>query len=246
MRMTVVRVAPTVLLATAMLPQLASAQVISACVSTADGTMRIATTCKRNETPLSWNQVGPQGPTGPQGPQGPQGVPGVAGIPGPMGPAGPAGPTGPAGPQGATGPAGPRGPNGVVAVHSSPLGFNQRQLVFNQDTPLCEVTFTPTVSRVQVVASANYALPSYQVGTMWVATQIGAGPGGAIDNYNSGREVTKVNGGTLFHNIAAFADVAPGQPTTWKVMGTDYGSSNVVSTDAWTGCRITVIELASQ
>lgn len=53
------------------------------------------TTCKTNETQLTWSQTGPQGPIGPQGPQGPTGVQGPAGL------------QGPAGPQGATGPAGP-------------------------------------------------------------------------------------------------------------------------------------------
>jgi hypothetical protein len=40
---------------------------IRGCVSKRDGTLRIAGTCRKSETPLSWSQVGPQGPQGPQG-----------------------------------------------------------------------------------------------------------------------------------------------------------------------------------
>ena len=38
--------------------------------------------CKANQTPISWNQTGPEGP---QGPQGPAGAPGAQGPPGPAG-----------------------------------------------------------------------------------------------------------------------------------------------------------------
>jgi hypothetical protein len=60
----------------------AAPAVIYSCVLK-DGTIRIvtnATSCKGQETLLSWNQVGPQGPQG---------------VPGPTGPAGPQGPQGP-------------------------------------------------------------------------------------------------------------------------------------------------------
>src|SRR5215212_4058197 len=42
--------------------------------------------CDDKETPLTWNQTGPQGPAGQQGPQGPKGA---TGSQGPQGPAGP-------------------------------------------------------------------------------------------------------------------------------------------------------------
>jgi len=79
----------------------AAAGVINACVAKT-GAVRIITsgTCKKKETPLTWNTIGPQGPTGPQGPSGasgPQGPTGTAGTTGSSGPAGPSGPTGPAG-----------------------------------------------------------------------------------------------------------------------------------------------------
>jgi hypothetical protein len=72
-------------------------RLISACVSNQTGEVRIpaeGAACRRGETPLVWNQTGPQGVEGPKGdkgdtgdtgPQGPQGIPGPAG---PMGPAG--------------------------------------------------------------------------------------------------------------------------------------------------------------
>jgi len=47
--------------------------------------------CKRDQTRVTWNQVGPQGP---QGAQGPQGSPGSAGSQGAQGPAGAQGPPG--------------------------------------------------------------------------------------------------------------------------------------------------------
>jgi len=58
--------------------------VIHGCYRNHDGSLRVVddpTTCKHNETALSWNQTGPQGPQGPvgaPGPQGPQGVPGTS------------------------------------------------------------------------------------------------------------------------------------------------------------------------
>jgi hypothetical protein len=59
----------------------AFADTISACVKK-NGQMRIAEKCRKNETPISWNTLGPQGPAGPQGIQGPQGPTGPAGEPG--------------------------------------------------------------------------------------------------------------------------------------------------------------------
>ena len=70
----------------------ASTGLISACVNTSSGTIRIIApgvktppgdasgTCAKNETLLSWNAQGIQGPPGPTGPQGPQGPAGPAGT----------------------------------------------------------------------------------------------------------------------------------------------------------------------
>lgn len=86
---------------------------ISACVNTSDGTLRIVTdpVCRKNETLLTWNIMGPQGEVGPMGPQGPAGADGAIG---PQGPAGPQGPQGPQGEQGLKGDTGAAGTDGLA------------------------------------------------------------------------------------------------------------------------------------
>ncbi len=114
--------------------------VIYACMVN-DGTIRIVSDpamCKKNETPLSWNIMGPQGDPGLacwdlngdgvadldedlnldgfwsaadcQGPQGETGPAGADGLPGPQGD------VGPQGPAGADGLPGPQGPQGEVGL----------------------------------------------------------------------------------------------------------------------------------
>lgn len=70
-------------------PGLAQAGTIYTCVTTANGAMRMvsnATSCKKGEDLVAWNQVGAQGPAGPQGaqgsigPQGPQGQSGSVNV----------------------------------------------------------------------------------------------------------------------------------------------------------------------
>jgi hypothetical protein len=85
---------------------------IHACVTTKTGALTIAATCKKGQTALSWNVMGPAGPTGAVGPTGPMGSQGMAGPTGPSGPDGPSGPSGSQGLAGATGPVGPTGPSG--------------------------------------------------------------------------------------------------------------------------------------
>jgi len=99
----------------------ARAQQIFAC-TTQQGTLKIVAQgvpCTQNETPLTWNAVGPQGVVGPTGPAGPAGPQGVAG---PAGPVGPAGPMGPAGPAGQQGPAGQSVVRGVEEFRCTPNG----------------------------------------------------------------------------------------------------------------------------
>jgi len=96
----------------------ASTAVIQSCLDK-QGTPHIVAdgaTCSRGETPLSWNQVGPQGPAGATGPQGDPGPAGPTGATGPMGPVGPAGPKGDAGPQGPKGDVGAQGPQGPAGA----------------------------------------------------------------------------------------------------------------------------------
>src|ERR1035437_1804979 len=65
----------------------AQTDVIYACVTVSKGAMRIvsdATSCKKGEALIAWNQVGPQGPKGPQGAQGLAGPQGPQGVSGPV------------------------------------------------------------------------------------------------------------------------------------------------------------------
>lgn len=112
--------------------------VINGCYHKSLGILRVidaeaGNRCTRWETPIRWNENGPQGEQGIQGLQGEPGSAGADGAAGPVGPVGPAGAAGPQGPQGepglqgedgdagadgadgapgAAGPAGPAGPTG--------------------------------------------------------------------------------------------------------------------------------------
>ena len=106
------------------------------CMTSKGGTLYNVNTngtvsCKSGDTPVSWNQEGPQGLQGPAGPQGEQGAQGPAGPQGEQGIAGPdghqgetglTGPEGPQGPQGFPGPQGPPGPQGQPGLQG-PQGF---------------------------------------------------------------------------------------------------------------------------
>jgi hypothetical protein len=59
-----------------------AASVIQGCYSNSTGNLRVASSCERSETAISWNQDGPAGPAGPAG---------AAGQPGAVGPAAPPG-----------------------------------------------------------------------------------------------------------------------------------------------------------
>jgi hypothetical protein len=79
-------------LAVVFLGSIVSAQVINGCAKTKNGALRIVADpadCTSRETPISWNQVGPQGAPGVDGVDGVDGEPGPQGEPGPEGPAGP-------------------------------------------------------------------------------------------------------------------------------------------------------------
>ena len=65
-----------------------TASVIQGCYSSSTGNLRIASSCERSETAISWNQDGPVGPTGPAGPAGQAGAAGLAGKAGTPGPRG--------------------------------------------------------------------------------------------------------------------------------------------------------------
>ena len=67
----------------------ASDGLIHGCVNNRKGSLRIVgdpSECKSRETPLSWNQQGPQGEPGVDGVDGLDGMDGMDGAPGPTGP----------------------------------------------------------------------------------------------------------------------------------------------------------------
>jgi hypothetical protein len=81
--------------------QSSTTQTINACAG-GEGKLRIvaaASDCKANETPLSWNTVGPTGATGAMGATGPSGPQGEAGRDGRDGATGPQGPAGSSAPN---------------------------------------------------------------------------------------------------------------------------------------------------
>ena len=85
---------------------------INACKTKVLGYVRVVSAsakCRKNESALSWNAVGPKGDAGPPGPAG---AAGPAGPAGPQAPPVPPGPAGAKGADGAPGPAGPQGPKG--------------------------------------------------------------------------------------------------------------------------------------
>jgi type VI secretion system secreted protein Hcp len=95
-------------------------QTINAC-SDNDGKLRLvsaAADCKKGETPLSWNTVGPVGPAGAPGAAG---AAGAAGEPGPQGASGPAGPAGLSGAS-ATNPPDPDAVAGTMSVTAQKQG----------------------------------------------------------------------------------------------------------------------------
>lgn len=110
--------------------------VITACY-TKLGTFRIIDAeagqkCAKNETKLTFNQMGPQGP---QGLPGAQGAQGIQGDPGPKGDKGDPGIQGLQGPQGQQGPAGAPGEvNGLIFV---PLESNFDKSQFKTVSIFC-------------------------------------------------------------------------------------------------------------
>jgi|GEM_PF-3996378 len=98
------------------------------CLKSSNGTLYSVTTdgpatCHKHDTPIRWNQDGPQGL---QGPAGPQGEPGQAG---PQGEQGEPGLPGQDGADGQPGPQGPQGPQGEPGQDGSALAYARVELV---------------------------------------------------------------------------------------------------------------------
>lgn len=101
------------------------AQEYYGCYITKDGSaFRIVTDpsqCKKVETAISWNAIGPAGPEGTQGPMGLTGQQGPMGPQGSQGAQGAIGLTGPEGPMGPQGPGGHKGRQGLQDILSLQL-----------------------------------------------------------------------------------------------------------------------------
>jgi hypothetical protein len=96
-----------------------SDKTIKACANKKTGAMRYIAkgACKKTETSLSWNQIGPQGSPG---------APGPAGV------------NGTAGAKGDTGTVGLRGDTGAAGA-SAPTGFTARSVCGSNGTSLCTI-----------------------------------------------------------------------------------------------------------
>lgn len=102
--------------------------VIRACVDR-EGEVHIigpSDTCRRDQTLLTWDKVGPTGPAGP------------AGAPGSIGPMGPAGPVGPEGPAGRDG---RDGRDAVVAGTPAPTVTLDMSIEDGAPTPITAFSF---------------------------------------------------------------------------------------------------------
>jgi hypothetical protein len=167
--------------------------VINGCYEKRTGLLRVidaqaGKTCTQWETPISWNQGGPEGPPGDKGPmgdKGPQGDPGVAGDKGPtgdkgltgdQGPVGDKGPQGdpgnkgPLGDKGPTGDKGPRGDQGLPnpnAVNSDLLG-GKAPSAYQEGFRYLESSFTidPSTSTVIVCQTAPYTASGDEIAVL--------------------------------------------------------------------------------
>src|SRR5882672_4769026 len=73
------------------------ASTLRACAQKEDGSLRLVAdgvSCRKSETAVSWNVIGPVGPAGAAGAAGATGRDGRDGVQGPQGVAGPQGPAG--------------------------------------------------------------------------------------------------------------------------------------------------------
>jgi hypothetical protein len=145
---------------------LVSTNVIQACQD-ASGTLRVVvdntTACKKQESAISWNVVGPKGDTGAEGPKGdtgPQGPQGDTGAQGPQGETGAQGPQGDTGAPGADGAQGPTGPSDAYSVIPSgaaccPVLTLQRQAVGVLALPAAKYVLNAKVSIQNLVYEPN-------------------------------------------------------------------------------------------
>lgn len=113
---------------------------IDGCYLKATGSLRVIDAsasglrgqCLAAETPISWNQVGPQGPQGAQGLPGGKGDKGDQGVQGLPGEKGDTGPQGEQGLKGDPGPQGPKGDQGPAGVSGYSRVYNELNVATGQ------------------------------------------------------------------------------------------------------------------
>jgi hypothetical protein len=137
-----------------------------------DGTLRIidsdATSCKRNETEIVWNQAGLPGPKGDTGDPGPKGDTGDPGPKGDTGDPGPKGDTGDPGPKGDTGDPGPMGPIGPQGPAGSGAGLTSIEELAGLpcrvgETQVINLGGTPVVVPLEGTITVEYDSQSDEV-----------------------------------------------------------------------------------
>jgi hypothetical protein len=183
--------------------------VIFGCYKKSGGTLRVIDTAtdrcdSRAETPISWNQTGPQGPQGEQGPVGPAGPQGQQGIQGVQGSQGEQGPQGEAGPQG---PAGAGGAKAMVFVLAN--GVIQRcyngmtGVSMSGGTTNTGCGFTSSV--IEAVGPAYSVNFGFDISTRFLTlTSFGSANNTVAEDFISGR-ITRITSSTtagmrFFHN----------------------------------------------
>lgn len=139
-------------------PQAAATSVISGCVNTTNGQLRVTdTSCKNGERAISWNEKGVPGAKGEVGATGAIGAVGPQGLTGPAGPAGPKGDTGAKGDQGDKGDKGDKGDPGVV--DATVLASIQARLDALEAPPTMKLAVGTATSSVSDWAGKQYTFP---------------------------------------------------------------------------------------
>ena len=179
--------------------------VVHACYNTTNGAVRVvngSSDCRNDESPLTWNQTGPQGATGTQGPPGPAGAPGAAGPPGSPGPQGADGAPGAAGPAGPPGPAGTSGSSHAFstsdAVIGVPAGWGAVPVEVTQlSLPAGNYVVWATGQANQVIGSDDFATCSLAGGGATIAAQSVSASGDTVSAYSLTATTTLSSDGTV-------------------------------------------------
>jgi len=200
--------------------------VIHGCYLTRAGVLRVidpATShCTSFETPIEWNQTGPEGPPGPEGPQGEAGPPG---------------------PQGAEGPHGPQGPSGTSKAYTGDETFPQALSVPDGGGPIARINLP--AGRFVLFASAAFNNPGAEEALVECHIE---GPGGRGTGSDFGSRHATLGGtgnGGFFDaaTIAMQVTVLPDTPSSYDLQCSDRGGQ--VSVTSLIHPTVTALEVDS-